>query len=157
LGMEEFAAAGLIHTYVSSKEKEVDTHGLIRISLEQGKRVAVPVVEGKGQLRHAEIEGLEGLVRDAWGLLEPPADHAVWVEEVEEIDLVVVPGLAFDRQGGRLGFGGGYYDRFLGSTSAFRVGLVYDCLLLDEVPMEAHDARIDVVISGMGLYRTGAR
>lgn len=158
LGMEEFAAAGSIHTYVSSKDNEVDTHRLIRTSLERGKRVAIPVVvEGTRLLRHARIEGLEGLVRDAWGLLEPPADHAAWIEDVEEIDLVVVPGLAFDRRGGRLGFGGGFYDRFLESTRAFRVGLVYGCLLLDEVPMEAHDVRVDVVISGMGAQRTGVR
>jgi len=158
LGIEEFAAAGLIHTYVSSKENEVDTHGLIRASLDRGKRVAIPVVvQGTRLLRHAEIERLEGLVADAWGLLEPRIDHAAWVEDTEEIDLVVVPGLIFDRRGGRLGFGGGFYDRFLEYTRAFRVGLVYDCLLLDEVPMEAHDVRVDVVITGTGIYRTGVR
>ena len=102
LEIEEFAAAGLIHTYVSSKENEVDTHGLIRASLNGGKRVAIPVVvKGTRRLRHAEIEGLEGLVQDAWGLLEPPADHAAWIEDTEEMDLVVVPGLIFDRRGGR--------------------------------------------------------
>ena len=56
-----------------------------------------------------------------------------------------------------MGFGGGFYDRFLEYTRAFRVGLVYDCLLLDEVPMEAHDVRVDVVITGTGIYRTGVR
>ena len=63
------------------------------------------------------------------------------------IDLVVVPGLAFDAGGGRLGFGAGYYDRFLAEVSAPKVGLVYRALLLDEVPQEDHDIAMDIVIT----------
>ena len=152
----EYAAAQLVHTYVSSKENEVDTHELIRRCLEQGWRVAVPDVRpGTRILAHAEIRGLEQLVPDSWGIPSPPADHGEWIETLDEIDLVVVPGVAFDAQGRRLGLGGGYYDRFLSRTKGAKVGLTYDALLLDEVPVESHDVTMDIVVTESAVYRTG--
>lgn len=153
--LDEYAGAWLVHTYVSTKENEVDTHGLIRRCLEQGRRVAVPVVRpGTRILAHAEIQGLEQLVPDAWGIPSPPPDHGEWIEALDEIELIVVPGVAFDARGHRLGLGGGYYDRFLSRVSAPKVGLTYDCLLLDEVPLEPHDAVMDIVVTESAVYRT---
>ena len=86
--------------------------------------------------------------------MTPPPDHDAWVEDLTAIGLVLVPGLAFDAQGRRLGYGGGYYDRFLRQTAAPRVGLTFDCLLLDEVPEEPHDVRVDVVLTELRLQRT---
>jgi len=156
LGLEEYTRARLVHTYVSSKDNEVDTGELIKLSLEGGKRVVIPVVQRDSRaLRHAEIRGLEQLRLSAWGLFRPLPDHADWIEDLEEIDLVVVPGIAFDARGGRLGFGGGFYDRFLPQVQAPKVGLTYDCLLLDEVLVEPHDVSVDIVVTESAVYRNG--
>jgi 5-formyltetrahydrofolate cyclo-ligase len=156
LGLEEYSGACLVHIYVSTKDNEVDTRGLIGLSLERGKRVAIPVVQrGTRRLRHAEIGGLEQLEIDPWGLSSPPPGHSAWIEALETIDLVIVPGIAFDARGRRLGFGGGYYDRFLAGIRAPKIGLTYGCLMLDEVPHEAHDVAVDVVVTENAVHRTG--
>jgi len=157
LGLEEYAAARLVHTYVSGKENEVETRGLIQTTLEQGKRVAVPVVQrGSRTLLHAEIQELDRLEPDEWGIPSPLPGHADWIEDLSAFDLVVVPGIAFDRQGRRLGFGGGYYDRFLHQIRAPRIGLTYESLLLDEVPIEPHDAAVEILITEFSTIRVGA-
>ena len=104
LGLEEYRRAEVIHTYVSSKENEVDTRELIHISLEQDKRVVVPVVElGKQTMGHAVIESLDELVDGPLGLVQADPASANWLEDEAVIDLVVVPGIAFDRRGHRIG------------------------------------------------------
>ena len=146
--LEPYQRARLLHTYVASKDNEVDTAGLIRQSLARGQEVAVPVVQpGTRILRHALIQGLGQLQPGRWGLPEPAAGHPCWLEDLARIDLVIVPGLAFDPLGRRLGLGGGYYDRFLARVSAPKVGLIYGELLLDELPSETHDIHVDIVIT----------
>jgi 5-formyltetrahydrofolate cyclo-ligase len=155
LGLEEYRRASLIHTYISSKENEIDTRELIHLSLTQGKRVAVPVlVKGKRTMRHALIEGLDGLVAGPWGLVQP--DKADWLEDEAAIDLVVVPGIAFDRRGHRIGLGGGYYDRFLATVETVKVGLCYDDLVLNQIPNEPHDVPMDIVVAETATYIGGA-
>jgi 5-formyltetrahydrofolate cyclo-ligase len=83
------------------------------------------------------------LERHRFGMLEPAADLPT--VDPAEIDVVLVPGVAFDRRGGRLGFGGGYYDRFLATTPALRIGIAFDQCLADELPCGAHDKRMDWV------------
>jgi 5-formyltetrahydrofolate cyclo-ligase len=73
------------------------------------------------------------------------------------LDLVLVPGVAFDRRGGRLGFGGGYYDRFLPTTPALRVGVTYDECLCDALPCGEHDQRMDWVLTPTQEIRCGER
>jgi 5-formyltetrahydrofolate cyclo-ligase len=148
LALPAFAEATLVHAYVSSLRNELATHGIIERSLSLGKRVIVPaVLPGTRILRHAQISGLDELVPDRWGLLGPDMDQARWLEDLSAIELILVPGLAFDRRGNRLGMGGGYYDRFLDATTATRVGLTYDEMLVDALPTEPHDARMDMVIA----------
>lgn len=169
-GLEEYRTARLIHTYASSRDHEVDTLGLIRLSLEQGKDVAVPVLRagrpaagrpgeldlvqvGDRFLEHALLHSLEDLRQGQWNLLEPHPGHLHWLEDLGRIDLVVVPGIAFDRQGHRLGFGLGFYDRFLCRVQAPKVGLTYDSLLLERIPAEPHDVPMDVVVSESAIHR----
>ena len=154
LGLEAYRRAMLIHAYISSRENEVDTRALIDISLEQGKRVAVPVLEqGKKTMAHALIESLDGLVDGPWGLAQPDPAKATLLEKQEEIDLVVVPGIAFDRRGHRIGFGGGFYDRFLANVQVVKVGLCYDDLILQEIPNEPHDVPMDIVVAQTATYQ----
>ena len=78
---------------------------------------------------------------------------ANWLEEQAVIDLVVVPGIAFDRRGHRIGFGGGYYDRFLADLQAVKLGLCYDDLVLQEIPNESHDVPMDIVVAQTATYQ----
>ena len=156
LGLEAYRRAKLVHTYVSSKENEVDTRALIGTCLAQGKRVAVPVVmPGTKTLAHALIDGLDQLVVGPWGLAQPDPAAAVWLHAEARIDLVVVPGLAFDRRGHRIGWGGGYYDRFLAQVQAVKIGLCYDALVLDCIPGAPHDVPVDLVVAETAIYQGG--
>jgi 5-formyltetrahydrofolate cyclo-ligase len=106
-------------------------------------RWGVPRVVGERMAVH--VYDPEQLVRHRFGMLEP--SPRLPVIEPAEIDIVLVPGVAFDRRGGRLGFGGGFYDRFLPLTSALRVGISHAPCLADELPCDTFDARMDWVIT----------
>jgi 5-formyltetrahydrofolate cyclo-ligase len=93
------------------------------------------------------------LVRHRFGMLEPEAGLPIVAPS--EVKLVLVPGVAFDRQGGRLGFGGGFYDRLLPLASeAIWVGVTYEQLILDVIPMEPWDRHVDWLVTPDGLHRT---
>ena len=156
LELEAYRRAKLVHTYVSSKENEVDTRALICACLKHGKRVAVPVVmPGTRPLAHALISGLDQLVVGSWGLAQPDPAEATWLPAEAQLDLVVVPGLAFDRRGQRIGWGGGYYDRFLAQVQTIKIGLCYDALVLDCIPGEPHDVPVDMVVAETAIYQGG--
>lgn len=108
----------------------------------------VPRVEGADLIPHLYDPAC--LVRHRFGMLEP----ACYLETVEPaaIDVVLVPGVAFDRHGGRLGFGGGFYDRFLPGTPAQRVGVTYDCCLVDELPIAEYDQCMDWIVTPTQLW-----
>jgi len=89
------------------------------------------------------------LVRHPFGMLEPAPDLPLI--DPTALDIVLVPGVAFDRRGGRLGFGGGFYDRFLPTTPALRVGVTYDSCLVDELPCNQADQRMDWIVTPQGL------
>jgi 5-formyltetrahydrofolate cyclo-ligase len=106
-------------------------------------RWIVPRVTGKQLVLHPYEPAR--LVRHRFGMLEPAADLPVVAPDT--LDVVLVPGVAFDRQGGRMGFGGGFYDAFLPTTGALRVGITFDDCLADRVPGDAHDQRMDWVVT----------
>jgi 5-formyltetrahydrofolate cyclo-ligase len=111
----------------------------------------LPRIEGHKLILHRHEA--DRLVLHPYGILEPAADAPV--VELQSVDLVLVPGVAFDRTGGRLGFGGGFYDRLLIRTSAERVGIVYDCCVAEELPCDEHDQRMDWVITPSQAIRCG--
>jgi len=144
-GQPFFKMAATVHTYVSWRN-EVDTHALIQTMLEQGKNIIVPKIEGsQGALVHARIHSLSDLLPGAYGIPEPTRVDPSY--DIREIDIVLVPGVAFDRSGYRLGFGGGYYDTFLKQLEAQRVGLAFDFQLVEEVPRRAEDEKVDIIIT----------
>lgn len=112
---------------------------------------AVPRIE-RGQRLAIHPYDPTRLVRHRFGMLEPAAD----LPQVDPttLDAVLVPGVSFDRRGGRLGFGGGYYDRFLPTTSALRVGIAFDQCLADDLPCGEHDQRMDWVATPTALIHT---
>ena len=103
----------------------------------------VPRVVGKDLVLHPYDPAR--LVRHRYGMLEPAADLPIVAADT--LDVILVPGVAFDRQGGRMGFGGGFYDGFLPTTGALRVGITFDDCLLDAVPCDTHDQRMDWVVT----------
>lgn len=126
---------------------EPDVSGLF--TLLPHVRWALPRVAGKRLAVHPYLP--ERLVRHRFGMLEP--DAALPEIPPEEIDVVLVPGVAFDRQGGRLGYGGGYYDRFLPTTRALRVGITYDACLVDSLPCAESDVRMHWIATPTQIIR----
>ncbi|SCG81760.1 5-formyltetrahydrofolate cyclo-ligase [Proteiniborus sp. DW1] len=129
---------------------EVDTFRLIEVCKEQGKKIIVPfcVKEGR-QIVPTEIKNVEeDLVRTKFGYLQPKKE-LVRPVNTQEIDLILLPGLAFDRGCYRVSYGGGYYDRFLGKLNFTvpTIGLIYDFQLIDLAPIENHDIPVDYVIT----------
>ncbi len=145
--LKAFRQAKTVFCYVSLPY-EVDTRRLIKAMLDAGKRVVVPRVQGQG-LRLSELKDLDrDLATGSFGVLEPTRRAHRPVRR-EAIDLVIVPGLAFDRTGHRLGHGLGFFDRFLARLprTTPTIGLCFEFQLHDRLPTEPHDQRIQRVLS----------
>ena len=152
LNLAECTAAQVLHTYVSIGA-EVDTRRFIDRALAGGRQVVIPVVHQRRTLRHALLRNLAHLRPGPRGLLQPDPDHGDWLEDLSAIDAVLVPGLAFDRNGRRLGQGGGYYDRFLAQVQAAKIGLARADSIRADIPVEAHDIPMDIVVAEAEIYR----
>lgn len=138
-----------------SKAPEVDTFQVIRKGWEQGKRMVVPKCEPKSrQLNFRELKRFSELETVYYGLLEPIVSETESVNP-DEIDLVVVPGLAFSKDGYRLGFGGGYYDRFLANYRGNTVSLAFKDQIVPDVPVESHDIPVRKIVSSEGVIIIG--
>jgi len=133
---------------------EIPTAVLVRRLLERGRRVLLPYLTDGNSMEAAEIRPGDPLEQTEYGPKEPARRVAV---DPAEVDLVVTPGLAFDRAGGRLGYGGGYYDRYLARLQphALRVGICFAAQVVDEVPLEDADQRVDVVVTDTEVVRPG--
>ena len=131
----------------ASKRGEVHTDGIIQSALSLGKKVALPVTIKEGHvLELYEIKGIDELSEGAFGILEPARNQERRVQP-EEVELVVVPGVSFDRRGHRLGYGMGYYDSLLKKVKGCKVGLAYDMQMVEHVPDEPHDVAVDMVVT----------
>ncbi len=148
---EIFAGAGSILCFMDFRN-EVRTGGIIKKCLQQGKRTALPLVFKNGTERSLaayEIKDLEKDVRKGtYGILEPCSERLMKVQSTE-IDLVIVPGVAFDLRRQRLGYGAGYYDRFLNTLrqDCVKIGIAFDIQVMDIIPVEAHDMKMDAIIT----------
>lgn len=143
-----FKNADTACTFISAF-KEPDTAAIIKRLLFDGKKVVVPVTDTDNTtLILSYIEDMSDLEKGAFGILEPTA---IKPASESDIDAVLVPGLAFDIRGGRMGFGKGYYDRFLEKTDAVKIALCYDFQLFDKIPTEPHDVPMDIIITENGI------
>lgn len=146
---EDFKKAKLVMFYVSLKD-EVNTLSMIDEAVTMGKRVCVPVIlmEEKRLIAGEIKDRVNDLERQHFGIYQPKAGH---VKEVplDDIDLVVVPGVAFDRNNVRLGRGHGYYDRFLCGLpkSTKTIGLAFDFQVVDHLPQDSHDVPVSKTIA----------
>lgn len=148
LKLLEFQRANCVHFYMSLPS-EVDTEFLVDRALAIGKRVVLP----RADLENKELHWYEiknrslDLKRGALGIFEP--DPRTARKFTEEVECVFVPGIAFDKQNNRIGHGSGFYDRFFSKLSpgVYKVGLAFSFQVLPEIPVEAHDVRLDEVIT----------
>ena len=139
----------------ASKLGEVHTDGIIRSALSLGKKVALPVTIKEGHvLELYEIKSVEELSAGAFGILEPARNQERRVQP-DEVELVVVPGVSFDRRGHRIGYGMGYYDSLLKKVDGCKVGLAYDMQIVEHVPDEPHDVAVDMVVTQSELIMCG--
>lgn len=117
-----------------------------------GKRLALPLMSGVS-LSPRWVESEADLVAGSFGIREPRASAPL---AGDRFDLILVPGVAFDRSGGRLGRGRGFYDRFLEGTRGVRVGVCFEDQVVPEVPVEAHDVRMNVLATPKGITICGS-
>ena len=141
---KRFVDAKTIMTYVSMGS-EVDTHRLINYSLSIGKKVSVPVVvRGTKTLEISYINSMDDLLAGSYEILEPK--NFIKCNKVD-IDLIIVPALAFDLKGHRIGYGAGFYDRLLATTNAVKMGIGYDFCIVENTFPQEYDINMDCILT----------
>lgn len=149
-------SAGHLFIYVHFRS-EVETAELIRHLIAAGKTISVPVTRlDESRLLAVQVKDIDRqLVKGCYGILEPgPELIARATVSPETIDAALIPGSVFDLNGGRLGYGGGYYDRFLSrdAAGASRIGLAFETQLVERVPMQPHDQYMDELVTEKQIY-----
>lgn len=141
---------------------ELDVMPLIEQCWREGVPVAAPrTIPSMRRLQLHLVSGPDDLEIGTWGIREPRADCPL-IEDYSSIAWMLMPGLAFDLEGSRLGYGGGYYDRLLeemtvrGIPLPFRLAVVYDCQMVDKVPTEPHDGKVDAIVTEKRIIRCGS-
>ena len=149
----QYNNSNFIFSFISFKD-EVNTHEIIKNSIVNGKRIGVPVTVPKNRemLVSELIDFDKELELGYYNILTPKKEYTRIVSP-ELVDLVLVPGVAFDKRGYRVGYGGGYYDRFLNKwkKGVIKIGLCYDLQLLSQVPTDSYDIPVDYIITEKGL------
>ena len=141
--------APAIYAYLTFNQ-ELRTDFLIRRAWADGKRVAVPRVLSKGVMEFYYIDSFDGFIRSSFGVPEPPEDPAKLADEPDF--LLLMPGLAFDWAHNRVGYGGGFYDRYIerkqrAGARIFKPALAYDFQIVDAIPANEFDVKVDAVLT----------
>ena len=144
LNQKHFKQASVINTYISFKN-EVKTQPILNHCFGNDKRVCVP--SKRGNLLYTKCEKIR---RGDFGCPEPKTKKTIGKEK---IDLVLVPGLVFDQRGHRIGYGNGFYDKFLSNIKAEKIGLAYNFQLIEKIPKEEHDQKLGMVVTEEKVYR----
>lgn len=146
-----YREAKIILTYVSTNI-EVDTIELINHSLKNNKKVAVPYcIENTRYMKFYFINSIDELEKRTFGVLEPIANKENELKDFSN-SICIVPALAFDKNGYRLGYGKGYYDRFLSSYTSKTIGLCYESCICNQLPTGKFDKKVDTLITNKNTY-----
>lgn len=130
--------------------KEPDTFKLVEKLLDAGKEISVPISNTDTfTIAPSLIKSLDVLKKGAYGIYEPKEIISV---PISAIDIALIPGIAFSKAGDRLGFGKGYYDRFLEEFAGVKIGIGYDFQVCDTIPVSAHDIKMDMIITEKRIY-----
>ncbi len=152
LQSEWYQQAHCVHCFYGVTAKgEIPTVQIIQHAIDAGKVLAMPkVTDSEGGMIHTRVEDPGLLQPGPWGIPEPAGTEEV---PVEDIDLILVPGLAADCSGNRIGYGKGYYDRFLGQARrAVKVMLVPEKFIFDQIPAEDHDVPVDLIVTDKRIH-----
>lgn len=145
LATEIYRTSKIIMAYASTPD-EIQLNELFAACFDNKKILAIPFIIGKGEMKAVEVPSFDALEVGEFNILTVKQNQNFIVPA--QIDCVIVPGLAFDKNGGRLGMGGGFYDKFLPlAINAKKIAFAYDFQLVDALPLEAHDAIIDFVLT----------
>ena len=125
---------------------ELDIIPAVRMLKERGAQIAFPLCIEEGGLRLFVPPEQNGFTVGAYGILEPNVGTSKEVAAAE-LDAIILPAIGFDRCGRRLGQGGGYYDRLLSRTSCLTIAVGFDCQLVEEIPVDENDRRVDIVVT----------
>ncbi len=131
---------------------ETDTTHIMNRAFDEDKVVILPVTDEKNcEITPCYVKNGEKLLKGAFSIDEPMEKR---VADISKIDVILVPGIVFDKNGRRVGFGKGCYDRFLKNTSALKIGFCYDFQICDKIPAEEHDITVDFLITEKEIIKT---
>ena len=146
LAQDVYKNSQIIMAYVSMAE-EVQLQKIFVDAFNRKKILAIPLIVGKGEMCAVEVPNFDALEVGDFGILTVRKDLRKFIEP-EKINCVIVPGAAFDLNFNRLGLGGGYYDKFLPrAVNAKKIAVAYDFQIVDAVPTEPHDFKVDMIIT----------
>lgn len=151
--LNQYGNSNFIFSFISFKD-EVNTHEIIKNSINNGKRIGVPVTIPKTrELLVSELMDFDKELELGYYNILAPKEEYTRIVSPEQVDLVLVPGVAFDRRGYRVGYGGGYYDRFFNKLKKgiIKIGLCYNMQILPQVPIDSYDIPVDYIITEKGL------
>ncbi|MEY3457416.1 MAG: hypothetical protein RL215_573 [Planctomycetota bacterium] len=161
MSLPEYATASTVMFYIDVRS-EVRTRNDLQLALDSGRTVVVPWCNAAGELELFRLSSMDELELGMYRILEPKQELRGLPEKqvaVGELDLIMVPGVAFDRRGGRMGHGKGYYDKLLqhARPDTPLVALAFECQLFDEIPVAEHDIFMDRVITEERVYEGRGR
>lgn len=134
----------------ASLQDEVDTFNIIQQALVDHKRVFLPKVINQTKMEFYEIQSLNDCIKGYFGILEPNTDKKI---DKHEIDCIVIPGVCFDRQLNRIGFGKGYYDRYLQDMDVMKVGLCFEEQIMNGIiETDEYDIKMNQIITDQKIY-----
>lgn len=153
-----FRFAQFVLLYAAT-DSEIDVSALAEAAFAAGKRVAFPRSDKETHtMCYHFVDSLDELSRDTYGILEPPRDAPVYDPERESGSAVCfVPGLLYDKAGYRLGYGKGFYDRYLSSFSGGKIGVIYSDYILPSVPRGRYDVAVDILLTEKGVKTVSER
>ena len=153
LSLDEIKKADTVLCYISLDD-EIYTDEIVRVLLDSGKRVGAPYcVDNNGNMDFYYITDFDDLRIQSFGVREPMLEKC---EKIASFDnaVIILPGLCFDKNGNRLGYGKGYYDRFLQIHSLISVGLCYNSLIVKKVPIDMYDKKADIIVTENDIIKT---
>lgn len=161
MALPEYQRARTVMFYVDVRA-EVRTRLDLATALSHGKKIVVPWCNDRGELELFHLQSMDDLATGMYAILEPRPELRLLANRqvaIEELDLVMVPGVAFTRDGARMGHGKGYYDKLLehARPDAPLVALAFECQFFPEIPTQAHDVYMDMIITETGVYQGRGR
>ena len=145
----EINSAKTVMVYISAFN-EVRTDKIIKRLLDGGKNICAPITdESTKTIRAYYFDNTDALIKGAYGILEPPKTH---ITDISEIDVAIIPGIAFDKNGNRMGFGEGYYDRFLADFKGTKIGIGYKFQCEYNIDTDEYDIPMDYIVNEEEVY-----